>query len=53
MRPNGLGQIMEMAQLIECRNVIVNGIRDNTGPRAGRVFTAQGGKYGEGIRAQR
>ena len=44
MRPDGLGQIMEMAQLIEDRNNIVNGLRENMGSRVGRVFTAQGGK---------
>ena len=37
-RPNGLGQIWQLAQLIEDRNNIVKGGRDPLGPRVNRFF---------------
>ena len=44
MRPHRLAQMMELAQLIEDRNMIVKGTKDPDGPRIGRFNSAQGRK---------
>lgn len=52
MFPNGLGQIMELVQLIEDLNTIVKRVSEYSGPRINRAFSAQGGKTNEGIQTQ-
>ena len=47
MKPVGLGQIIEMARLIEGRNNVVNELKENMSFRLGKVFTAQGGRSGD------
>ena len=44
MQPHGL------AQLIEDRNTIVEGVKELVGLRVGRVITAQSGKINEGFK---
>ena len=41
MRPEGLGQIMQLAQLIEDRNKVKRGGREQFGPRENRVAMTQ------------
>ena len=41
MQPNGLGQIMQLAQLIEDCNSVIRGDREQLAPRANRGYTAQ------------
>ena len=52
MRPSGLGQIIELAQLIEDHNVIMRGIREPTDPWVGGANTAHNGKPREGFQTQ-
>ena len=44
MRPHGLGQIMELAQLIENCKVLIREVRDQLGPRIGGTYAAKIGK---------
>lgn len=53
MRPSGLGQIMELAQLIEDRDTVVKGVKQGSGPRASGFVTAHGGKTKERMRLLR
>ena len=43
--PNGLGQILQLTQLMDC-NKLVNGCGEFLGPRISMVFTAQNRKFG-------
>ena len=52
MYQNGLGQIRGMAQLIKGKNVMVKGVREVSGPRFPKSFSAQNGKSKEGFQTR-
>ena len=52
MRPNGLGQIMELAQLIKDKNNIVHDITERLCPKFSKGFMGQAGKISEAFPAR-
>ena len=52
MRQSGLGQIMELTQLIEDCNVIMRGIREPAGPLVGGSIMTRNGKPKEGFQTR-